>query len=352
MRSSRADLSRMRASITVKQRRRSSGNWAAWAPAAMRFTRVALVALRRSILCVRRQHHGTFPRRYPQRRSSSPTDWDLERVLSAIRASVLEAPANPGMGTRFMHLYVFNLHFHNGFVAAQATAECTPARTFGKSGQGFHRRHSMPCSMGNDCTRWLVSAHPSIPSTLRCHIVRDRVAQHPARSSTTPSVSVEASSMDDTSPDDRRTRRVPSVLSPSSVASIRLSTMLSPSTCRFLRMSRLHLRASAPATPLPPSHDASPAAPSASPQAFAFGAHKLQYVFEAVQARAKYARCVQLGRVRNAHHVIPTSTAAFSSTPRAGPSRSCDPSPRHAQGPSHFYEYPVLRRLLPPHPRT
>jgi hypothetical protein len=51
----------------------------------------------------------------------------------------------------------------------------------------------------------------------------------------------------------------------SSVASIRLSTMLSLSTCRFLRMSRLHPRASAPATPLPPSNDPSPAAPSASP---------------------------------------------------------------------------------------
>ncbi|KAJ7708430.1 hypothetical protein B0H14DRAFT_3903026, partial [Mycena olivaceomarginata] len=37
---SRTDLSRTRAPVTVKQRRRSAGNWA---PAAMRFTRAALV---------------------------------------------------------------------------------------------------------------------------------------------------------------------------------------------------------------------------------------------------------------------------------------------------------------------
>jgi hypothetical protein len=97
-------------------------------------------------------------------------------------------------------------------------------------------------------------------------------------------------------------------------------------------MSRLHLRASAPATPLPPINDASPAAPSAGPRAFAFGARKLQYVSEAAHTRAKYARCVQrAGRIRHAHHVPPTSTAAFSPTSRAGPSPSCDPSPRHAQ---------------------
>jgi hypothetical protein len=138
----------MRAPITAKQRCRSSGNWATWAPAAMRFTRVALV-----IYCLQRSrpphwgHSDGFTSRTPSasryfspRMSSgllsSPTDWDLERVLSAIRASVSEASANPGMGTRCVHLHVLllpdNLHFHNGFVAAQATAECTTARTFGK----------------------------------------------------------------------------------------------------------------------------------------------------------------------------------------------------------------------------
>jgi hypothetical protein len=101
--------------------------------------------------------------------------------------------------------------------------------------------------------------------------------------------------------------------------------------CRFPHMSCLHLRASAPATPLP-SNDASPGAPSAKSRAFPFGARKLQHVFEAVHARAKYARCVQrAGRIRHARHVPPTSTAAFSPTSRAGLSPSCDPSPRHAQ---------------------
>ncbi|KAJ7738430.1 hypothetical protein B0H14DRAFT_3898271 [Mycena olivaceomarginata] len=95
--------------------------------------------------------------------------------------------------------------------------------------------------------------------------------------------------------------------------------------CVDFPASRLHPRASAPTIPLSPSNDASPAAPSASPRAFVFGARKLQYVFEAVQTHAKYARCVQrAGRVRDAHHVPPTSTATFSSMPRAGPSRSCD----------------------------
>ncbi|KAJ7821037.1 hypothetical protein B0H13DRAFT_2291877 [Mycena leptocephala] len=80
-----------------------------------------------------------------------------------------------------------------------------------KSGQGVHRRHSMPCSMRNDCTRRLVSAHPPIPSTLRCHIARHRVAQHPARSSTTPSVPVAASSMDDRRPVHASLRAEPKV---------------------------------------------------------------------------------------------------------------------------------------------
>ncbi|KAF8180451.1 hypothetical protein K438DRAFT_1976638 [Mycena galopus ATCC 62051] len=56
---------------------------------------------------------------------------------------------------------------------------------------------------------WEVSAHLPIPSTLRCHIVGHRVAQHPARSSTTPSVPVAASSMDGTSPLDNRRMRPP-----------------------------------------------------------------------------------------------------------------------------------------------
>jgi hypothetical protein len=112
----------------------------------------------------------------------------------------------------------------------------------------------MPGSMRNDFTQRLVSAHPPIPSTLRRHIARHRVAQHPARSSTTPSVPVAASSMDDTSPRrpvhaspraEPKVRRFPlshpSLRLPgprssfadrldNSVASIRLSTMLFPSS--------------------------------------------------------------------------------------------------------------------------
>ncbi|KAJ7310720.1 hypothetical protein DFH08DRAFT_898731 [Mycena albidolilacea] len=80
----------MRAPITAKQRCRSSGNWATWTPAAMRFTRVALVIY----------SSRYFSPRMSSGLLSSPTDWDLERVLSAIRASVSEASANPGMGTR------------------------------------------------------------------------------------------------------------------------------------------------------------------------------------------------------------------------------------------------------------
>ncbi|KAF8200477.1 hypothetical protein K438DRAFT_1822024 [Mycena galopus ATCC 62051] len=127
--------------------------------------------------------------------------------------------------------------------------------------------------------------------------------------------------------------------------------MLSPSTCRFPRMSRLYSRASAPATPLPPSNEASPAAPSANPRAFAFGVRKPQYLFEMVQTRTKYAR-------HDAHHFPPTSTAALSSTPRAEPSRSCNPSPRHAQGPptstsirflGHCFLHTPARNTRPAH---
>ncbi|KAJ7796660.1 hypothetical protein B0H14DRAFT_71086 [Mycena olivaceomarginata] len=109
--------------------------------------------------------------------------------------------------------------------------------------------------------------------------------------------------------------------------------------------------------PSPPSHDASPAAPPASPQAFAFGAHELQYVFEAVQTHAKYARCVQLaGRVRNAHHVMPTSILVHT------PSRAITilrPKPSPHAGPVPFLRASgssVIASSTPPHvthdPRT
>ncbi|KAJ7796319.1 hypothetical protein B0H14DRAFT_79050 [Mycena olivaceomarginata] len=84
-------------------------------PAAMRLTRIALViyGLRRSRPPPWRRSDGSTSRtpsapRYFSARmssglSSSPTDWDLERILNAIRASVLEAPANPGTGTSMFH---------------------------------------------------------------------------------------------------------------------------------------------------------------------------------------------------------------------------------------------------------
>ncbi|KAJ7817378.1 hypothetical protein B0H14DRAFT_3148301 [Mycena olivaceomarginata] len=55
--------------------------------------------------------------------SSSPTDWDLERVLSAIRASVSEASANPGLVTR-------------------PPRNARQRARLGR-GQGLHRRHSI-----------------------------------------------------------------------------------------------------------------------------------------------------------------------------------------------------------------
>ncbi|KAJ7824823.1 hypothetical protein B0H14DRAFT_1293772 [Mycena olivaceomarginata] len=154
----------MREPIAAKQRRRSSGNWAAWAPAAMRSTRVVLViyVLRCSRPPPCRLSDGStlrtpsasryFSARMSSGLSSSPTDWDLEHVLSAIRASVLEAPANPGMGTR-------------------------PPRNA--------RERAHLGSQAKACT-------------VAIRYVRHWVAQHPARSSTTPSVPVAASSADDT----------------------------------------------------------------------------------------------------------------------------------------------------------
>ncbi|KAF8180459.1 hypothetical protein K438DRAFT_1841936, partial [Mycena galopus ATCC 62051] len=111
------------------------------------------------------------------------------------------------------------------------------------------------------------SAHLPKPSTLRCHIVGHRVAQHPARSSTTPSV--------------------PGTHAP------RLQQPFSPHPTTLLPQ---HLRR------VPP-------------------------------IRLWRPQATIPGRARDAHHVPPTSTAAFSSTPRARPSQSCDLSPRHAQGP-------------------
>ncbi|KAJ7788840.1 hypothetical protein B0H14DRAFT_252953 [Mycena olivaceomarginata] len=131
---------------------------------------------------------------------------DLERVLSAIRASASEASANLGMGTRFVAC-----SGHRGMHDSAHVWE----------GQGLHRRHSI--HGGYYYTPPVHRRHPPYPSRPHQWTIR--------------------------APDDWRPR--PPVLSPSPVAFIRLSTMLSPSMGRFLHMSRLHPRASAPATPLP-----------------------------------------------------------------------------------------------------
>ncbi|KAJ7869509.1 hypothetical protein B0H13DRAFT_2670036 [Mycena leptocephala] len=158
---------------------------------------------------------------------------DLERVLSAIRASVSEAPANPGMGNK-VHTpsrppLPDHLYFHNVFVA-QATAECTTARTFGKA--------------------------KASTVVIRC----------PAQCATIVH-------------DGPRSTFADRLYSP---ASIRLSIHVSISP--HVASPPMRLGSS---NPSPPSDDTSPAAPPARPRAFAFGACKLQYVFEAVHTRAK-----------------------------------------------------------------
>ncbi|KAJ7348234.1 hypothetical protein DFH08DRAFT_865605, partial [Mycena albidolilacea] len=174
---SRADLSRTCAPIAAKQRRRSSENWAAWAPAAMRFTRVALVIYGSTALAPA---------------SLATTVLFREDVLwavvsaerCAIRASVSEAPANPGMGPRCIG--------HRGMHDSAHVWEGTPM--------------------------FPPSPFDALLNAQRVFTARSTPLVHQRHP-----------------PDDRR---MP--------------------------------------TPLPPSNDASPAAPSASPRAFVFGARKLQ----------------------------------------------------------------------------
>ncbi|KAJ7699712.1 hypothetical protein B0H14DRAFT_774963 [Mycena olivaceomarginata] len=79
-------------------------------------------------------------------------------------------------------------------------------------------------------------------------------------------------------------------------------------------MSRLHPRVSAPTTPLPHPTTLLHRAP-----AHSFLAPASQYVFETVQAHAKYARCVQrAGRVRGADHVPPNPPPRSRPRPEPG----------------------------------
>ncbi|KAJ7845154.1 hypothetical protein B0H14DRAFT_981820 [Mycena olivaceomarginata] len=116
--------------------------------------------------------------------------------------------------------------------------------------------------------------------------------------------------------------------------------MLSPSMCQFLRMSRLHPLASASATPLPHPMTLVPQhlqrAPAHPPLARASYNTPSKWSKRAQNAHAAYNELVASAMPPTSPHIPPTSTAAFSSTPRAGPSRSCDPSPRRAQGTSHL----------------
>ncbi|KAJ7879181.1 hypothetical protein B0H13DRAFT_2051470 [Mycena leptocephala] len=257
--------------------------------------------------------------------SSSPTNWDLERVLSTIRAY---RGLRERMGTRPPR---------NARQRARLEGK--------KSGQGPPSPFDA-LSMRNDCTRRLVSAHPPIPSTLRCHIARHRVAQHPARSSTTPSVPVAASSMDDTSP--RRPvhaslRAEPKFrrLHPSlhHVISIFSACRVSTHAPRLQQPLSPH-----PTTLLPQHFQRAPGHSPLVPASYNTSSKR--------STRAQNTRTLRTtswSRPRRPPRPH-TSTAAFSSTPRARPSRSCDPSLRHAQGPPHFYEHPVLR-IASPHPR-
>ncbi|KAJ7789841.1 hypothetical protein B0H14DRAFT_3572384 [Mycena olivaceomarginata] len=104
-----------RAPIAAKQQRRSSGNWAAWAPAAMRFTRVALVI------------YGSTALAPASLATTVPFPGDVLRaVVSAERCAWGLGLGGPS-------------EYRNG---NKATAECTTARTFGKhSTPPVHQRH-------------------------------------------------------------------------------------------------------------------------------------------------------------------------------------------------------------------
>ncbi|KAJ7101683.1 hypothetical protein C8R44DRAFT_988339 [Mycena epipterygia] len=222
-----------------------------------------------------------------------------------------------------------------------ATAECTRARMFGEA----KLAPSLLDILLNAPRFYTAASLRPPPHTFYIaltspfsHIVKHRGAQHPPVHQRHPPYPSRPHEWSILAPGDRRTR--PPVLSSSPVAFIRLSTMLSPSPCQFPRMSLFRPGASAPATTLPPSNDASPAPPSVSPRAFV---RKPQYVVETVYTHAAYNELVASVTPPTSHpHPPPRS--------RAGPSRSCDPSPRHAQGPPHFYEHYIFRRLLPPHP--
>ncbi|KAJ7676484.1 hypothetical protein B0H14DRAFT_3536775 [Mycena olivaceomarginata] len=200
----------------------------------------------------------------------------------------------------------------------KATAECTTARTFGKS-------------------------PPTSPYPLHCAAISGSTAPRPFINDT---VRTRRGFINGRYEPLTTGARVPPVLSPNYVASIRLSTILSPSSCRF---PRLHPRASAPTTPLPPYNDASPAAPSASPPAHSF------------LAPASYNRGSK--RAQNMHaayNELVASATPTTSRPHPPPRIQAPswaitilrPKPSPRAEPSHFYGHPILRGDCFLHPRT
>ncbi|KAJ7836454.1 hypothetical protein B0H14DRAFT_3870778 [Mycena olivaceomarginata] len=167
-----------------------------------------------------------------------------QHVLSAIRASVSEASANPRMGTRF--------------VAAQTPSECTTARTFGK----------LAPSPFDTLRLLLVSAHLPIPSTLRQ--ASGNIAPRPFINDTLRTRRGLISGRYEPLTTGARALRPraeakPRRLHPSLHHVISIHVSISPDPAS----PPMRLGSS---NPSPPSNDASPAAPSASPRASAFGA--------------------------------------------------------------------------------
>ncbi|KAF8215100.1 hypothetical protein K438DRAFT_770419 [Mycena galopus ATCC 62051] len=208
-------------------------------------------------------------------------------------------------------------------------------------GQGFDRRRSTPYSMHNDCPRQLVSAHLPIPSTLRCHSTAPRpFIRHRPYPSRPHQWTIRA-------PDDRCTR--PARAEPK-------SRRLHPSLDRVIS---IHVSISP--------HIASPP--------MRLGSSDPSLPIQRRFSRSTFSEsprirlwCAQATRCRrsgpNARKIRTLRTASWS-RPRRRPRpahidrrvlvhalRQAITILRPKPSPRHFYEHPVLRRLLPSHPRT
>ncbi|KAJ7789844.1 hypothetical protein B0H14DRAFT_3891613 [Mycena olivaceomarginata] len=244
-------------------------------------------------LRVRRQQRGTFPRGC------------LQAVVSAercaIRASVSEAPVNPGMGTRPPR---------NARQRARLARPMLPQSPFD--------------ALLNAQRLYTVTApRPFINDTVRTRRGLINGRYEPLTTGA----------------------RVPPVLSPSPIACIRLTIHMSISPHVASPSTRLGSNNPSP----PPSKDASPAAPSTSPRASAFGARKPICLRNGPSARKiRTLRTTSWSRPRRPPRPAHIHRRVLVHAPsRAITILRPKPSPR--AGP---YEHPVLRRSLPPHPRT